>query len=193
MFNGSKIFPPQRNFLLVKQSIPGYFRQHEYFHPDRRGCFEDIFFCGELFSWNCDASKDIFGCGEISSSKRMFFQDECFILRGICGYFPPGFLMRVILCGKWGVFYAWIAAAVDSARVLLLFSAWILFVAGLERDFKCFSARIVAAGDSARVLGHFPACRRANVTVYTQKIPCTQKKYPRLPKRKGKKKSQPHF
>ena len=67
--------------------------------------------------------------------------------------------MRVILCGKWGVFYAWIAAAVDSARVLLLFSAWILFVAAGDsaRDLGCFPARIVAAGGSARVLGCFPA------------------------------------
>lgn len=66
--------------------------------------------------------------------------------------------MRVILRGKWGAFYARIAAAVDSARVLVLFSARILFVAGLERDFKCFSARIASAVDSAREMRCFPAC-----------------------------------
>ena len=128
------------------------FSSAEYLCPDRKVCFEDISFRGELLSW-----------------KRMFFRDKCFILRGICGYFPPGFFMRVILRGKWGVFYARIAAAVDSARVLVLISARILFVAGLERDFKCFSARIASAVDSAREMRCFPACRRENAPPAAEK------------------------
>ena len=140
------------------------------FSSRQKGGVEDISLRGELFSWNCGASKDISFCGELLSWKRMFFQDECFILRGICGFFPPGLLLRVIPRGFWGYFQ------LGLLLLVILRGIWSIFPLGLL-------LRVVPRG----FWGIFPPAAEEMSPSALKKYPVLKRNTPACPKERAKK------
>ena len=90
---------------------------------------------------------------------------------------------------NWWVFSARIIEFVGFARELGVFSVRIVDFGGSARVLVLFSARIASAVDFAREMRCFPACPQEMSPPAPHKIPCTQKKCPRLPQRKRKKKN----